>query len=149
MNAHHEEWLGSKKTDIHGVCAFEFAVLNNNLHQQLVDAPTRFSPKGDDSKLDLFLTTSPDNHVVTVDAPFGQSDHGVVSTLANYHLPAPSFAGKLNKVWLYDRADWDGMRSFLADVKWTPTSTGLSADAAWACVKDNNHSRCHGLLHSI
>ncbi len=34
MNAY-EKWLGSKKTGIHGVCAFEFAVLNN-LHQ-LVD----------------------------------------------------------------------------------------------------------------
>ena len=52
MNVHHEEWLGNKKADIHGVCAFEFVVLTN-LHQ----------PDGDDSKLDLSLTTSPDNHV--------------------------------------------------------------------------------------
>ena len=111
MNAHHEEWLGSKQTDGHGECALEFAVLN--LHQ-LVDVPTGIGKDGNCSKLDLFLTTSPDNHVVTVSAPLGSSDHCVVSTVAQYRLLTPSKPVK-RKVWLYDKADWDGMRSYLAD----------------------------------
>ena len=124
----YEEWLCSKKTDADGVAAYEFAVLNN-LHQ-LVDAPTRFSKNGDPSKLDLFLTTSSDNHVVTVSAPLGSSDHGVVSSTANYRLPTPSKTGK-RKVWLYDKADWDGMRTYLADAQsWIPLSKGTTADTA-------------------
>ena len=132
MNAHHDEWLGSKKTGAHGDSVFEFAV-TNNLHQ-LVDLPTRTGKDGECSKLDLFLTTSPDNRVVTVSAPLGSSDHSVVSTLANYRLPTPR---RQANVWLYDKADWDGMRSFLASVEWTALSKGHSADLAWSCVKDN------------
>ena len=41
------------------------------------------------------------------------------------------------KVWLYDKADWDSMRSFLACVEWTSLSKGHCADLAWVCVKDN------------
>lgn len=82
LNAHHEDWLGSKKTGIHCGCAHEFAILNN-LHQ-LVDDHTRIGKDGNCSKLDLFLTTSPYNHVVTVNTPLGSSDHCVVSTVANY-----------------------------------------------------------------
>ena len=67
MKAHHEEWFCSKKRDAHGDSVFEFAVLNN-LHQ-LVDLPTRTGKDGECSKLDLFLTTPPGNHVVTVSAP--------------------------------------------------------------------------------
>ena len=134
MNAHHEEWLGGRKTDTHGDSAFQFAVLNN-LHQ-LVDLPTRTGKDGECSKLDLFLTTSSGNHVVTVSAPLGSSDLSVVSTLANYRLPTLSKASK-RKVWLYDKADRDGMRSFLASVEWAALSKGHSADLAWSCVKDN------------
>ena len=60
----------------------------------------------------------------------------VVSTLANYRLPTPSKASK-RKAWLYEEADWDGMRSFLASVECTALSKGHSADLAWSCVKDN------------
>jgi hypothetical protein len=33
-------------------------------------------------------------------------------------------------------AEWDGMRSFLAEDEWTSISNALSADAAWAWVTD-------------
>ena len=82
LNAHHEEWLGSNKTDAHGESAFDFPTLNN-LHQ-LVEDPTRIGRDGSCSKLDLFLTTSPDNHVISVDAPLGSSDHCVVMVLSTY-----------------------------------------------------------------
>ena len=39
--------------------------------------------------------TQQGNHVVTVSAPLGSSDHSVVSTLANYRLPTPSKASML------------------------------------------------------
>ena len=39
MNAHHEEWLGSRETYAHGDSTFEFIVLNHL--RQLVDLPTR------------------------------------------------------------------------------------------------------------
>lgn len=134
MNAHHEEWLGSKKTDTHGESAFDFALIHN-LHQ-LVEQPTRHGRDGSCSKLDLLLTTSPDNHVVSVDAPLGSSDHCVVTTIANYRLPTPSKPSK-RKVWLYEKADWDGMRSYLAETDWSSLARCQDANAAWSCVKDN------------
>ncbi|XP_071478923.1 uncharacterized protein [Diadema antillarum] len=128
LNAHHEEWLGNTKTDAYGESAFDFATLNN-LHQ-LVDDPTRIGKDGSCSKLDLFLTTSPDNHVVSVDAPLGSSDHCVVMDVANYRLPITSKPAK-RKIWQYDKADWDGMRSFLSEADWSSLSKAHSADAAW------------------
>ena len=67
MNAHHEEWLGSRKTDAHGDSVFVFVVLNNL--QQLVDLSTRTGKDGACFKLDMFLTTSPGSPVVPVSAP--------------------------------------------------------------------------------
>ena len=59
---------------------------SNNLHQ-LVEGPTRIGTDGSCSKLDLFLTTSPDNHVVSVDSHLGYSDHCVAMVVAKYRLP--------------------------------------------------------------
>jgi hypothetical protein len=92
---------------------------------------------GDCSKLDLLLTTSPDNYVVSVSAQLGISDHSVVSTLAKQSPNSNHSKAGERKFWLYDKADWDGMRSFLADVEWSSLSKGHSADAAWSCVDDN------------
>ena len=74
--------------------------------------------------------------MVSVDAPLGSSDHCVVMDVANYRLPTTSKPGK-RKIWLYDKADWDGLRSFLSEADWSSLSKAHSADSAWNCVKDN------------
>ena len=54
LNSHHQEWLGSTKTNSHGVAAFDFATVSGC--DQLVVGPTH--ARG--GTLDLLMTDVPD-----------------------------------------------------------------------------------------
>ncbi|TLM25045.1 hypothetical protein FEC23_18880, partial [Acinetobacter baumannii] len=75
FNAHHQEWLGSRTTDLPGRTAYDFALAYG--FSQLVTQPTRVPDiEGHEpSLLDLLLTTDPAGYSVVVDAPLGSSDH--------------------------------------------------------------------------
>ena len=69
LNGHHQKWLGSTMTNIHGVSAFDFATVSG--YDQLVVGPTH--ARG--GILYLLMTDVPDLIQVAVVAPIGNSDH--------------------------------------------------------------------------
>ena len=69
LNGNHQEWLGSTRTNCHGVAAFDFATVSGC--DQLVVGPTHALGE----TLDLLMTDVPDQVWVAVVAPIGNSDH--------------------------------------------------------------------------
>ena len=78
FNAHYAKWLGSRFTDHTGKSVHNFALAYGL--SQLVSSPTRVPDvmEHTPSLLDLLLTSHPDDHVVTVNAPLGSSDHCLI-----------------------------------------------------------------------
>ena len=76
LNGHHQEWLGSKTTNRHGVSDFDFPTVSGC--DQLVVGPTHAS----DRTLDLLMTDIPDRVRVAVEASiFNKSDHSSLSAV--------------------------------------------------------------------
>ena len=75
LNGHHQEWLGSRTTNSHGVAAFDFATVSGC--DQLVVGPT--PARG--GTLDLLRTDVPDLVRVAVVAPIGNSDQSFLSAV--------------------------------------------------------------------
>ena len=69
LNGHHQEWLGSTTTNLHGYAAFDFVTVSGC--DQLVVSPTHACG----GTLDLLMTDVPDLVRVDVVAPMGNSDH--------------------------------------------------------------------------
>ena len=69
VNAHHEEWLGSSTTNLHGRAARDF--VSSSGYEQMVTEPTHI----DGRVLDLVLTDIPDVVGVRVGSHVGTSDH--------------------------------------------------------------------------
>ena len=116
FNAHHKDWLiHSRSTDTAGVAAFNFALCHN--FTQLVTSPTRIPDRDSDGSylLDLFLTSHPDVFQHSIESPLGTSDHCVVSLSTSF--TSSRHEGPYHRTVLrYRDADWDGFRSFIADI---------------------------------
>ena len=117
FNIHNEEWLvHSNKTDVEGRFCHDFATAYDLT--QIVKSPTRV-PDADGhfaNLLDLFLTSCPDLCTHSVGSPLGSSDHSVVSVKVLSKCKASSDVPFHRSVFRYAKADWDGFRSFLADI---------------------------------
>ena len=84
LNGHHQEWLGSKTTNSHGVAAFDFATVFGC--DQLVIGPTH--ARG--GILDLMMTDVPDIIQVAVVAPISNSDHFSLSAVISTAQAVPN-----------------------------------------------------------
>ncbi|KAA5676903.1 hypothetical protein F3G23_29600, partial [Klebsiella pneumoniae] len=118
FNAHHQEWLGSRTTDLPGRTAYDFALAYGL--SQLVTQPTRVPDiEGHEpSLLDLLLTTDPGGYSVVVDAPLGSSDHCLIRAATPLSRPSRRTTTRYRRVWQYLSADWDGLREFYASYPW-------------------------------
>ena len=84
LNGHHQEWLGSKMTNSHGVVAFDFTTVSGC--DQLVVSLTH--ARG--GILDLLMTDVPDLIQVAVVAPIGNSDHSSLSAVISAAQAVPN-----------------------------------------------------------
>ena len=99
LNDHHLEWLGSTSTNLHGVAAFDFAIVSGC--DQFVVGPTH--ARG--GILDLLLTDVPDLVWVAVVAPIGSSDHSSLSAVISMAQAVPSMCAS-RKAFLRDQVNW-------------------------------------------
>lgn len=118
FNAHHKEWLSSRITDHAGRVVLDFALANNLT--QLITEPTRIpqDPGDHASTLDLLLTPSPNDYVVSVEAPLGTSDHCLIRSRVRIMHHNRSRPTGHRRVWHFGSADWDGLREFFASYPW-------------------------------
>ena len=125
FNVHHEEWLNSRTTDAAGRRTLEMC--NALGLTQLVKEPTR-----EDQILDLVMTDL--DAICTTYARLGTSDHHPVFVKLN----VPLYRDKpyKRKVWQYEKADYWGMRGFLASADWSRAFK--SEDPEDACTNITN-----------
>ena len=111
FNCHHMEWLGSPRTNAHGVAALDFATLSDCT--QLVRGPTHRNG----GTLDLILSNMPDLCRVTVGCCIGKSDHNFVSLTINLSARVPGF-DSAQRVPLKTRVNWARVSAAIADMPW-------------------------------
>ena len=118
FNVHNTEWLGSTKTDPQGRAAENFAISNSLTN--LVSQPTYFPriATHNPNPLDLFLTTHPEPYQISISAPLGKSDHGLVCVTSAAQFEASEILPP-RTIWHYRAADWDGLRDFFSIFPWT------------------------------
>lgn len=111
-NAHHREWLQSiRDTDDPGQQTLTLCTTQGLT--QLVNGATH--QKG--NRLDLIMCDMP--HLcseVLITPEVGSSDHYLLKT--SVALSAIQEPAAPRQVWIYSRADWDGMREELAAMNW-------------------------------
>ena len=83
---HHQDWLGSKTTNRHGVAAFDFATVSGC--DQLVVGRTYASG----GTLDLLMTDVPDLVRVAIVSPMGNSDHSSLSAVISMAQAVPNLS---------------------------------------------------------
>jgi len=127
FNCHHRTWLGHPKTDANGISAKLFS--DECGFVQMTPFSTRDPTRGPDSILDLILTNLPNTHPVSISPALGSSDHLVVSWSSVIRTARQFFPSK-RKVWMYDRADWDGLRGAMAEFPFAELSSG-DVDDDW------------------
>ena len=113
FNVHNTEWLVfSNHTSPEGLDVELFSNFNNLT--ELVESPTHFPCVAGQAinLLDLFLTSHPEQYEVKVIAPLGNSDHCTISAISPLESSPVSPAAPKRLVWLYDRADWEGLNNF-------------------------------------
>ena len=84
LNGHHQEWLGYKTTNSHGVAAFGFSTVSGS--DQLVVG--RIHACG--GTRDLLVTDVPDFVQVAVVAAIGNSDHSTLSAVISMAQAVPN-----------------------------------------------------------
>lgn len=111
FNCHHSEWLGSSRTDSHGVAARDFGSLSD-CTQMVTGSTHRLG-----GVLDLVFTDVPDLCKVSVAAPIGRSDHShlcvdleITSTLPGFDVAC--------EVPLKTRVNWDAVRRKITELPW-------------------------------
>ena len=127
FNCHHRSWLGHRNTDSNGVSAKLFSDECGLV--QLTPLSTRDPTRGPDSILDLILTNLSNSNSVTVTPAMGSSDHMVVSWSCILRTARHLFPSK-RRVWMYNKADWDGLRSAMEEFPFDGLSTG-DVDTDW------------------
>ena len=100
LNGHHQEWMGSSKTNRHGVLAFDFATVSGC--DQLAVGPTHV--RG--GTLDLLMNDVPDLVLVAVVAPIGNSDHSALSAISSTAQAVPNLCVS-RKVFLKHQVNWN------------------------------------------
>ena len=131
FNAKHSDWYTDGPTDVHGRALFNFA--NTNGLFQLVKDATRRGADGKASQIDYVLTDIEDQKHAVISAPIGKSDHDLIET--HVQIPIKRGACAFRYVWDYAKADWNGMRSFLADSCFFSDIEGNDVNEFWESWK--------------
>ena len=126
LNAHHSEWLGSPRTNVHGVAAFDFASSAGCL--QIVNEPTHVAG----GTLDLVLTDIPDLVTVVVGCPVGSSDHSALLIELSLDQSVPHTVVN-REVYLKNSVDWLSVRSDVCRIPWR---TVLSSDCPVSALNE-------------
>ena len=111
-NAHHKEWLQSKlPTNQPGKDTLSLCTTHGLT--QLVNGPTH----KDGNRLDLIMCDMPNIcSEVHITPQVGSSDHYLLSTsIALSPIQEPTAP---RKVWLYSKANWNGLREELSSTNW-------------------------------
>ena len=111
FNCHHEEWLGSTRTDSHGVAARDFSNLSD-CTQMVTGSTHRLG-----GVLDLVFTDVPDLCKVSVAVPIGRSDHSHVCLELEITSTLPGFDVAC-VVPLKTRVNWDAVRAKVVELPW-------------------------------
>ena len=99
LNGHHQEWLGSTTTNLHGVATFDFATVSG--YDQLGVGPTHACG----GTLDL-MSDVPDLVQVSVVAPIGKADHSSLSAVILMAQAVPNLCVS-RKVFLKHQVNWN------------------------------------------
>ena len=83
--------------------------------------------------LDLMLTNSPGLHDVTVSVPLGTSDHSVITSLIKGSI-VPTIKKGHRQIFLYSKADWNGLMGYFCKFAWKKLLHNLSVDEACALI---------------
>ena len=108
LNGHHQEWLGSATTNLHGVAAFDFATVSGC--DQVV-GPTH--ARG--GTLDLLITDVPDLVRVSVVSPIGNSDHSSLSAVISMAQVVSNLCVS-RKVFLKHQVNWNAVFGAMQDL---------------------------------
>ena len=111
LNGHHQEWLGSTTTNLHGVAAFDFATVSGC--DQLVVGPTHACG----GTLEVLMTDVPDLVRVSVVAPIGNSDHSSLSAVILMAQAVPNWCVSW-KVFLKHQVNWNTVCVAMQDLPW-------------------------------
>lgn len=111
FNCHHSEWLGSSRTDSHGVAARDFGSLSDCT--QLVAGSTHRLG----GVLDLVFSDVPDLCKVSVAAPIGRSDHSHLCIDLEITSTLPGF-DVARVVPLKTRVNWAAVRKKITELPW-------------------------------
>ena len=132
FNCHHREWLGSRSpTDEEG--KFALNMCNSYGLTQIVNGPTHKLG----NCLDLIMTDAPNLlSSIEIDSEIGTSDHYTVK--AAFEVSSLSESSPPRYVWLYKKADWDGLRCELAATPWNELLN-----------KDDPETSCSNVTHAI
>ncbi len=114
-NAHHREWLQSRaNTNAPGRKTLTLCTTHGL--SQLVKGPTQI--KG--NRLDLIMCDIPNLcSEIEIDAQVGNSDHYLLQTSIALSPIQETTAPRM--IWIYSKADWDGLRAELAATNWNQT----------------------------
>ena len=112
FHCYHNDWLGSSRTDSHGISARDFASLTD-CRQLVTGATHRFG-----GVLDLVLTNVPDLCNVQVGSPIGNSDHSYLSVILTTNVRVPSFCVS-RTVYQKSRVNWDNAVSDVMGLSWS------------------------------
>ena len=111
LNGHLLEWLGSTRTNSHGVAAFDSATVSGC--DQLVVGPSHARS----ATLDLLKTDVPDRVLIAVVAPIGNSDHSSLLTVISMALAFPNLSVS-RKVFLKHQVNWNTVCGAIQDLPW-------------------------------
>ena len=103
---------------------------------QMVNLPTRISDCDSHSPalLDLFISSDASICSTMAFSPLGNSDHVVVSVSIDFPTNSQRDAPFHPIAYDYSRADWNGLRHHLRDVRWEDIfKLGASAAASECC----------------
>ena len=114
FNVYNSDWLSysSNVTNPASPDAEAFAIVNDLT--QVISEPKRVPDHAGDkaNTLDLFLTSNPSIYSPpTVSSPLGNSDHCLI-TLPHYFLPHMDRPFAPQRVFHYNEAHWDSLRTF-------------------------------------
>ena len=117
FNVHNTEWLGSTTTDLGGVEAHSFSVINEM--EQIIKHATRVPDRHDHASntLDLFFTSNPTHYSYSISAPLGSSDHNLISVSCSFSSPPP-LPSTTRRLWFKKKAQQTNISSFLLDFPW-------------------------------
>ena len=119
FNVHHKDWLTySGGTDRPGEICYNFSMSND--FTQIVNFSTRIPDCDSHSPalLDLFLSSDASTCSIMAFPPLGNSDHvDVVSVSIDFPINLKQNTPFHRVAYDYCRADWDGLRDHLRDVR--------------------------------